>query len=272
MNTKTRTLVVTGLLTAFEAILAFTPIGIIRILPVSATTMHIPVIIGAVLEGPLVGGILGLVFGLFSMLNAVIAPSLFSPIFYNPLVAVLPRILIGVGAGYLFKAFVKLDAMEKASKAKKYLSAAIYLLSAAALAWGAYYYIGLFAGKVTGLSDTLKLVLSLVPAVLIIALAAIFLKRFVQGDKRDIGAAVTGVAGAFINAAGVLGMMLLLESQKMFAAVPSAANALGAFYAGIILTNTIPEAILACAVTILVFKAMKTAYDRRQTKPIEKKG
>jgi uncharacterized membrane protein len=272
MNTKTRKLVVAGLLTAFEAILAFTPIGIIRILPVSATTMHIPVIIGAVLEGPLVGGVLGLVFGLFSMLNAVISPTLFSPIFLNPLVAVLPRILVGVGSGYLFKAFLKLDAMEKASKAKRYVSAAVYIISALALSGGAFYYIGLFAGKVPGMSDILKMVLSLIPAVLIIVLAAIFMKKFLKGDKRDIGASVTGVAGAFINAAGVLGLMFLLESQKMFAAVPSAANALGAFYAGIILTNTIPEAILACAITVLVFKATKTLYDRRQSKPAEKKG
>jgi uncharacterized membrane protein len=274
MNIKkrTRTLVVVGLLTALEAILAFTPAGFINILPVSATTMHIPVIIAAVLEGPLVGGILGLVFGCLSLLSAFTTPTLFSPIFQNPLVSVLPRILVGVGAGYLFKVFVKLDALEKTSKVKKLVSGAVYILSALALAGGAYYYVGLFAVKVNGMTDTLKLVSSLVPAVIIIVLAALLFRKFLAGDKRDIGAAVTGVGGALINAAGVLGMMILLEAQKMYTAVPAAASALGTFFAGIILTNTIPEAILACAVTILVFKAMKPVYDRRQAKPLNKQG
>ena len=151
MNTKsrTRTLVVMGLLTALEIIFAFVPfVGFINIPPVSATTLHIPVIIGAVLEGPLVGGILGLIFGLLSFITALLFPATpLALIFQNPLISVLPRILVGIGAAYVFKAFQKLDKLEKAKKSYRAVGASVYVLFSLALAWAAFYYIDLFSGK-----------------------------------------------------------------------------------------------------------------------------
>jgi len=72
-----------------------------------ATIMHIPVIIGAILEGPIIGASVGLVFGLFSIYQNVTAPTLLSPIFMNPIVAIIPRVLIGIISYYSYKAFVK---------------------------------------------------------------------------------------------------------------------------------------------------------------------
>jgi uncharacterized membrane protein len=66
---------------------------------ISLTIIHIPVIIGAVLEGPIVGLIIGLIFGIFSMLRAAIAP--LSPAdlwFTDPVLSVLPRLFIGPAA------------------------------------------------------------------------------------------------------------------------------------------------------------------------------
>ena len=68
--------------------------------------MHIPVIIGAILEGPLVGGSIGLIFGLFSMYQNITAPNLTSFIFMNPMIALLPRILIGIVTYYVYD-FIK---------------------------------------------------------------------------------------------------------------------------------------------------------------------
>ena len=67
--------------------------------------MHIPVIIGALLEGPVVGISVGLIFGLFSMYQNITAPGLTSFIFWNPIVALIPRMLIGIVAYYSFKLF-----------------------------------------------------------------------------------------------------------------------------------------------------------------------
>lgn len=102
-RTKTRRLTTFAMLTAISVILGFTPLGIIPIPPVGATIMHIPVIITAILEGPVLGALMGLVFGVISFINAIIKPTPLSFAAINPLVSVLPRILIGVVAYYAYK-------------------------------------------------------------------------------------------------------------------------------------------------------------------------
>lgn len=99
-----RTMTLVGILGALSIVLGLTPIGFIPLGPINITIMHVPVIIGAIVGGPLVGGLVGLVFGLFSLFRAVISPTPISPALYNPLVSVLPRILIGVVTGYVYLA------------------------------------------------------------------------------------------------------------------------------------------------------------------------
>jgi len=105
-TSRTRTIVITGVLSAISILLAVTPIGyLISIAGISATTMHIPVIIGAVLEGPVVGALIGLVFGLTSLIRAATAPNgPIDPLFINPLLSVLPRLLIGPAAWLAWRA------------------------------------------------------------------------------------------------------------------------------------------------------------------------
>lgn len=102
----TRKIAVIGIMTALIIALNITNLGIIDLrfigLPVGATILHIPVIIGAILEGPLVGAIIGLFFGISSILNAIYRPVPISFIFYNPIVSVLPRILIGITSYYTY--------------------------------------------------------------------------------------------------------------------------------------------------------------------------
>jgi uncharacterized membrane protein len=103
---RTRTIVIAGVLSAISILLAVTPIGyLITIAGVSATTMHIPVIIGAVLEGPVVGALIGLVFGVTSLIRAATAPNgPIDPLFINPLLSVLPRLFIGPAAWFAWRA------------------------------------------------------------------------------------------------------------------------------------------------------------------------
>ena len=109
---KIQKMVLLAMLIALQAILAFTPIGFIMIPPmISITLMHTPVIIGAVILGPMCGGILGFSFGLMSMIKATTSASygdlIFSPfVSPNPIASIImcfvPRILLGVIAGFLF--------------------------------------------------------------------------------------------------------------------------------------------------------------------------
>lgn len=102
-NKKTRKLTTFAMLAAISAILGLTPLGIIPIPPVGATIMHIPVIITAILEGPVLGALMGLVFGIISFINAIMKPTPISFVAMDPLVSIAPRILIGVVAYYVYR-------------------------------------------------------------------------------------------------------------------------------------------------------------------------
>ena len=103
INTSTKQLTVLGLMSAITALMVFTPVGMIPTPGgTSLTISHIPTILTAVLFGPVMGGIVGFVFGVSSLLRALSAASPFDLMFLNPLVSVLPRVLFGLGTGYLY--------------------------------------------------------------------------------------------------------------------------------------------------------------------------
>jgi uncharacterized membrane protein len=94
---RTRKIVITGVLSAISIFLGITRLGFIPwFAGASLTIMHVPVIIGAILEGPVVGVVIGFIFGVFSLIQAAVAPT--GPqdvIFTNPLISILPRLFIG---------------------------------------------------------------------------------------------------------------------------------------------------------------------------------
>ncbi len=98
-----RKMTIIGMLCAISIIMSLTPIGYIPINPVmSLTIMHIPVIIGAIVEGPLAGMFIGFIFGATSLLKALTAPTITNFISLNPLVSILPRMLIAVVSYYSY--------------------------------------------------------------------------------------------------------------------------------------------------------------------------
>ena len=111
----TRWMVSVSLMAAIVVVLANTPVGMIQLPLVKATTVHIPVIVGAILLGPTAGAILGGVFGMCSLISNTTAPTLlsfaFSPFMSTTgivgalkaiWVSVGCRILIGLVAGWLW--------------------------------------------------------------------------------------------------------------------------------------------------------------------------
>ena len=104
-----------ALMSAVVVLLASTPLGMIQLPVIKATTTHIPVILGAILFGPMAGAVLGGVFGLCSMVSNTVAPTLLSFAF-SPFMSTtgLPgalkaiwisvgcRIFIGIVAGWLW--------------------------------------------------------------------------------------------------------------------------------------------------------------------------
>lgn len=99
---STRRMAIVGMLGAISIVLGMTPLGFIPVGPTKATIMHIPVIIAAIIEGPFVGALVGLIFGVFSLINAITNPTPVSFVFLNPLVSILPRIAIGIVSYYIY--------------------------------------------------------------------------------------------------------------------------------------------------------------------------
>ena len=120
MKTKkqdTSWMVSVALMAAIVIVLANTPLGMIQLPIIKATTVHIPVILGAILLGPAAGAILGGVFGICSLISNTILSFAFSPFMSTTgipgaikavWISVGCRILIGVAAGWLWILFSKL--------------------------------------------------------------------------------------------------------------------------------------------------------------------
>jgi uncharacterized membrane protein len=100
-----RKIVISGVLAAIAILLGVTRLGFIPVPTAAgnATIMHVPAIIGGVMEGWLVGGIIGTIFGLFSFLQAT------TPLFKDPLVAILPRIFIGITTYFAYVGLKKIN-------------------------------------------------------------------------------------------------------------------------------------------------------------------
>ncbi len=105
MNLSVRKIVISGILGAITILLGVTRLGFIPVpTPAGhATIMHIPAILGGVLEGPVVGLITGAIFGIFSLTN----PG--APMFLNPLISIFPRLFIGVVAYLVYTATKRIN-------------------------------------------------------------------------------------------------------------------------------------------------------------------
>lgn len=119
----TRWIALMALFIAIQLFLNVTGIGLIPLPIIKGTTLHIPVIVGAIVLGPMAGGILGGVFGLCSIWNNTMTPALLSFAF-SPYIAAQEtgamgarkslwivlgcRILIGVVSGWLWIGLKKL--------------------------------------------------------------------------------------------------------------------------------------------------------------------
>lgn len=116
MNKKSVSqMVMLTMLITIEVLFALTPLGYIPIGGIRATTMHLPVILAGVLYGYKSGALLGLVFGITSILINTFQPTPFSFIFSpfytvggisggmaSVIIALVPRMLIGIVAALVF--------------------------------------------------------------------------------------------------------------------------------------------------------------------------
>lgn len=156
---KTRYLVQLSMWTAITLILAFVPnLGYIPLGPFHhMTTVHIPVIIGAILLGPGAGAFLGFIFGLTSLIQATLqmplTAFLYSPFvpfgnFWSAVIAIVPRVCIGIVAAYVYRLIKIKD--KKGYVASLVAGVAGSLTNAILVLSGAYIFFGERYATVTG--------------------------------------------------------------------------------------------------------------------------
>lgn len=190
-------LVLTAFFLGILILLASVPfLGFIPLGPINATTMHIPVIIASIILGPRIGGFLGWAFGIISMVRStwIISPlsfvfSPFVPVYGMDhgswkaiLVALIPRILIGIVPYFVFKACQKM--------------------------W--------------------------------------------QNKRQSTSLLIAGIAGGLTNTILVMNLIYFLFQQEYAAAIGNAGTAVYTAILGVILTQGIPEAIVAGIATMAV--------------------
>jgi uncharacterized membrane protein len=227
-----RKIVVAGVLGAIITLLGYLGPAGPGFIPVPtpaqhATTLHVPVIIGGILEGPIVGLTLGLIFGIFSWLQAGILGVV---MFQDPLVAILPRLFIGITAWAAYVGF---------RRAGKY--AAMTLAGCLLVICGAFVYWAL----------PVNVLLAAAIGIVLLALIAGFVYLALKENRELQALILSGAVGTLTNTILVLTMLVVRGYLP-----PEAALVAG-------LTNGIPEIIVACIIVVAVVGAWKGIETRR---------
>lgn len=239
MKLSVRQITIAGVLGAISIVLGMTPLGFIPVGMTNATTMHLPVILGGIVEGPVVGGLVGLIFGLSSLFNAMRNPTPLSFVFLNPLISVLPRVLIGVLAHYLYNSLkdkkpIIIDGLFKI----------IIIGFEAFLFYSAY---NSFKS-----ADRLNLTLNII---FIILLAALFYFLTKQ-EKGLISISLTAAITTGLHTLLVLGGIYLIYGQKYAMAIGIDPKMAGKVIGTVAITNGIPEIILAVIIITPVVREL----------------
>ena len=104
---STRVMVELAVLIAIVLLMSFTPLGYLKIGPLSITLLCIPVAVGAIHLGPKAGFVLGLVFGITSFVQCFGIDAFGTMLFsVNPIatfvICVITRTLMGWLSGLIF--------------------------------------------------------------------------------------------------------------------------------------------------------------------------
>ncbi|RKD33868.1 ECF transporter S component [Thermohalobacter berrensis] len=244
-----RRMAIIGVLGGISAILGLTPIGFIPVGPTRATIMHIPVIIGAIMEGPLVGAMVGAIFGLFSIIQAITNPTPISFVFLNPLVSVLPRILIGITAYYSYIFFKKLG--NKAS------IASLTVMWGLALAY-------LVKNLISGLNQDISSTNLFLNGLLILLSILIGYFSYKKMKVKAIEVVIAAAIGTLTNTIGVLSMIYTLYAESFVEKIGANPEVAGKVILGIGLTNGLPEIIIAMIIVTSVVMSLKRKIPREE--------
>lgn len=244
MKLETKNLTTVGILGAIVIMLGLTPLGFIPLGVLTITSLHIPVIIAGILEGPVVGGLVGMIFGFFSLFNAMTRPGPISFVFYNPLISILPRILIGVVTGLVYKALKNKDNKKLRLFMNIFWSIIIIVLGVVT--------VKSFIKDVDLVNNIFSIIFLLI--------ACLMLYLSVKNKKANFAIAVSSFMGTLTNSGLVLGLIYIFYAQRYALALGINQDLAAKTIFSAFVTNAIPESIVA----ILVASAVVTSFSKRR--------
>lgn len=244
MKLETKNLTTVGILGAIVIMLGLTPLGFIPLGVLTITSLHIPVIIAGIIEGPVVGGLVGLIFGFFSLFNAMTRPTPISFVFYNPLISIMPRILIGVVTGLVYRVLKDKDN----NKLRLFMN----------IFWTI---VVIILGYVTVKSFIVNVdLVNKVFSIIFLLIACVMLYLSIKNKKANFAIAVSSFMGTLTNSGLVLGLIYIFYAQKYAQAIGISPDFAAKTIFSAFITNAIPEAIVA----ILVASAVVTSFSKRR--------
>lgn len=205
----TRWSVTVALMMAIVILLANTPLGMIQLPIVKATTVHIPVIIGGIVLGPLAGAILGATFGICSLISNTMAPTLLSFAFSPFLsttgfvgvvkaiwVSVGCRTAMGIAAAWLWIFLKKMKVNQNIALLITgflgsmfntiFVMGSIYVLFASQYAQAKEVAVTVVFGLIMGTVFASGVPEAVAAAILVIALGKVLLKIYVSAGKNSV--------------------------------------------------------------------------------------
>ncbi len=235
MKLSTRQVVVAGLLGSLTVALGLMPVGGFIPVPTpagSATTMHLPTILAGILEGPVVGGLVGAIFGAASFYRALTQPPnpVAQMIFSNPLIAFLPRILIGVLSYWAFR-------VAERTWGRVFL----VLAGGGILGYTGYWTSSRIAGHAGTVGEPRHMVVAVIVGTVVAA------GLWLMGERQRGGAPLGALVGSMTNTIGVLGLTVVFGYLP-----PAAALSVGVLHG-------IPEALVAMVLVTLVHSGVRAA-------------
>lgn len=174
-KTDTKNLVRAAILSALIIVMTLVPYtGYINYGLIEITTLHIVVAVGAVMLGWQYGAVLGFVWGVTCMLRALTNP-LWAP-FINPMISLVPRVLVGIVCGLTAKGLRKLNLRSSVvaalSAAAGTLTNTVLVLSALkifAVEFAGLPLLSTIYGTIIGVNGSIELVAAIILVPVIVA-------------------------------------------------------------------------------------------------------
>lgn len=223
---NTKKLVVSAILVSWIIVLGMTQLGFIPVGPIKATTLHIPVLIAAIIFDRKMGIILGLVFGGYSFIQNLTRPTPLSFVFLNPLISVLPRLLLPIIAYGLMQIFKK----DKNIKSHTIIVGAI---SFAAIVYSAI--------KAFNTNSKTGFIICIAMAIVLM----IYLILSIKSDSKTMPAFLSATIATMCHTIMVMGMIYILYLNRYAEALGITTSEVLPLVIGVVILNGVPESIIA---------------------------